>query len=114
MPLLTPEQMNDGNNSNTIEVGKSANVVINSYEPFQSKKGKTIPKYIATDADTGAKYELVGYSIHDCLKQLNDDITADQTVVQVKVLDNGTAYPDYEATIVAGTKDPLAAAPAPF
>jgi len=100
MSYLTNEQMLDGSTDNTIKPGSSANVVLVSYEPFTSKKGKTIPKHIAKDADTGATYELVGYAVHDCLKQLNDSIVPEQTVVNIKCIDNGSAYPDFEATIV--------------
>lgn len=108
MPYLNEEQLQDGsNNSNTIAPGKSANVVLTEYSPFQYEKNgvtKTMPKHKGTDAESGQEYEFVGFLFHDAVKQLNDAIIPGQTVVNVKCIDNGTKYSDYELTIVAGTE----------
>lgn len=104
MAMLTPEQMQDGQNDGMLKPGQNANVVLVAYEPFQSKKGRTIPKYVCKDADSGARYEIVGYGFHEIVKELNDSIVPEQTVLHVKCLDNGSAFPDFEATIVTGTE----------
>lgn len=105
MAYLTPEQVNEGRNDGTLAPGSSANVVVMEYAPFTSKKGKTIPKHIVKDAESGTVYELVGYAFHDAIGQLNQDaIIPEQTVLHVKCLDNGTQYPDFEVTLVGAAQ----------
>lgn len=107
MAYLTPDQMQDGNSEQkTVKPGTSANVVLTDYAPFNygPNKDKVMPKHLGTDAETGEKYEFVGFAFHDAVKQLNDDIVPGTTVVNVKCLDTGTKYPDYELTIVKGTE----------
>lgn len=111
MSILTPDQMNIGSDTGaTIAPGKSANIVITSFTPFQygTNKDKTMPKYLAKDADTGMDYEFVGFQFHDCVKELNDSLELDVTVINVVCLDNGTKYPDYELTVVTGKKPAVA------
>lgn len=118
MALLSQEELAIGNNEggNTLAPGSTANIVITSFAPFKfgPTKEKTMPKYIAKDADTGADYEFVGFKFHDAIKPLNDNIVAEATVIRVECLDNGTKYPDYQLTVVAGAEKATAASSAPF
>lgn len=104
MGYLNEDQMKDGNTSNTVAPGKTANVILTEYAPFAygPNKDKTMPKHLGQDADNGQAYEFVGFAFHDCVKSLNDSIIPGMTVVQVKCLDNGTKYPDYELSVVTG------------
>lgn len=101
MSYLTNEQMQDGQQSNTLDAGTEARVVLTGYEPFQSKKGNTIPKHLGFDNVTGARYEFVGFKFHEAVKELNDSIVPNVTVLDVQCLDNGTQYPDYEVNVTS-------------
>jgi hypothetical protein len=105
MAYLTDDQLKDGSSEQkTVALGKTANVVLTEYAPFQygPAKDKTMPKHLGKDADTGEEYEFVGFAFHDAVKGLNDAITPGITVVRVSCLDNGTKYPDYELSVVTG------------
>jgi hypothetical protein len=108
----------------TVAPGTKANVVLVSYEPFQSKSGKTIPKHKGKDADTGAEYEFVGFKFHDAFKgllpagatqeEIDRLIVPEITVVEVECLENGSQYPDYVLSIKSAPQAAGAPATAPF
>lgn len=107
MSYLNAEQLAHGTTLiSTVAPGKTANVVLTEYAPFNygPTKEKTMPKHIGMDADTGTEYEFVGFAFHDAVKQLNDAIEPGVTVVKVECLDNGTKYPDYALSVVTGTE----------
>lgn len=106
MGYLNEEQMKDGSQSSTVEAGETARVVLTAYEPFQSKKGNTIPKHLGYDNDTLAGYEFVGFKFHEAVKEINDSITPGETVIEVQCLDNSTAYPDYAITVTTDKAKP--------
>ena len=107
MALLTPEQMQDDTlDKKTLSPGETANIVITKYDPFMygPNKDKEMKKYLARNADTGAELEFVGFAFHDCVKELNDSLNFDETVIKVECIDNSSKYPDFKFTVVAGEK----------
>ncbi len=105
MGYLNEEQMADGSSvEKTVAPGSSANVILTEYTPFKYgvNKDRTMPQHKGKDADTGEELTFTGFAFHDCVKSLNDSIIPGMTVVQVKCLDNGTKYPDYELSVVTG------------
>lgn len=100
MGYLTEEQKKDGSGmGDTVAVGESARVVLTEYAPFQTKKGKTMPKHLGFDNNTGARYEFTGYAFHEAVKELSDSITPNVTVLDVQCLDNSTQWPDYSLIV---------------
>jgi hypothetical protein len=104
MSYLTPEQKQMGSNlkANTLAAGEVANVVLTAFAPFDYVKDgvtKTMLKHLGTNADTGETYEFFGFSFHEAVAKISDDIVEGVTVLKVECLDNGTKYPDYAISI---------------
>lgn len=113
MAFLNEEQMEVGSsNGATLIPGQTANVVLTEFAPFKyGDDGKQMPKYYVRDAHSGKVYEFVGFKFHEAVKQINDAIEANATVVHVTCIKNEKSdkYHDYELTVVSGAK----AKPAP-
>ena len=99
MPYLTDDELKDGTSS-TIAGGETRKLVPLRYEPFQTKKGKTMPKHILKDIDSNQELEVVGYAFRDAIKTFNDKLVPSESVLKVECLDNGTAYPDFKLELI--------------